>query len=143
MENETKPNKKNKLLIAGGIIAILLIGINIGNSSNKSESPSYSSSDSTDVVTPEKPTMSTDEIFITVLRNNNNSIIDSADDQTLIELGKQVCTTLDAGNSVTDIMYALVGSSDGSESSDYWDFAGMMIGAGVAAYCPEYTNQLG
>lgn len=140
MENEKKL-KKNQILIAGGVILVLVIGIIIGNSGHKNESAPIDSGSSQ--VIPEKPATSIDDIFLITIHSNNNTIIEASSDADLIALGKQVCTTLDAGNTVNSIMLALVGSSTGNESDSYWEFAGIMIGAGVAAYCPEYNDQIG
>lgn len=149
MENEPNDKRTTKLLIAGGAVLALIIAGTIGAAINSSkESSTTSSSDYSAVepvpVEPEPVSpISLDEQYLFAVHYTDNYLIEANTDADLIAIGKQVCTTLDAGNTVQDLMLSLVGASDGTESDAYWEFAGIIIGAGVAAYCPEYSYQIG
>lgn len=62
--------------------------------------------------------------------------IDSISDADLLEVGKAPCGLLDDGLSVEDIYAAMI-----AEDVDA-DFGGVIVGAGVAAFCPEYQDEL-
>lgn len=145
MDNKLTPkNLKIVLIAVAAVFALVLVsaiavGISKAGSSNEA-TPDYS------VIKPEPEpveTMSIDDQYLFTLHYIDNYIIESTADSDLVALGKQVCSALDAGNSVQDLQWGLVSSADGSETDAYWEFAGAVIGAGVAAYCPEYNYQIG
>jgi hypothetical protein len=80
-----------------------------------------------------------DEQFIYDLRNVGDSNIDGQSDSSLLELGHNICSALDEGNTVTDLINYLVnsGSITGIERT-----AGTLIAASVTDLCPEYTGQV-
>lgn len=143
MENENKPKNFRTLAIVGGVVVSLVLAGTIGAAISSNKSGTTSSSDYSAVEPAPVDTLSVDDQYLAVLHGFNNYIIEDNTDADLIALGKQVCTTLDAGNTVQDLQLALIGGSDGTESDSYWEFAGAVIGAGVAAYCPEYSGQIG
>lgn len=147
MENNTE-NKKpqiNKLVIVGGVVTALIFAGILGSAIGSNKSDTTVSSDYSAVEPAPAPveTLSVDDQYLAVLHGFNNYIIENNTDADLIAIGKQVCTTLDAGNTVEDLQWALIGGADGTETDSYWEFAGAIIGAGVAAYCPEYSGQIG
>lgn len=140
---EDNKNIKKYIIAGGAVIALVLAGIIGGAISSTNASKETPTSDYTVVEPDPVETLSTDDQYLAVLHSFGNYVIESNTDADLIAVGKQVCTALDAGNTVQDLQLALIGGSDGTESDAYWEFAGAVIGAGVAAYCPEYNYQIG
>lgn len=143
---ENKPNLKKYAIAGGAVVALVLagtIGGAISSNNSRTTTPDYSAVEPAPVEPAPIETLSVDDQYLAVLHSFNNYIIEDNTDADLIALGKQVCTTLDAGNTVEDLQWALIGGADGTESDSYWEFAGAVIGAGVAAYCPEYQYQIG
>jgi hypothetical protein len=142
MEQEKTPLTKRRGF-AFVVVGLLLVIVYLIGSANKpattDAAPAPQETQSVEVA----PELTTDDIYLQVLHSFNNPIIEANTDADLIALGKQVCSTLDSGATVQDIMLNLVGSADGTEDDSYWEFAGAMIGGGVSAYCPEYSNQIG
>lgn len=144
METENIFNKYRTAFIVGGTVVALVTAGLVGSAiSSKDNASTTTSSDYTVVEPAPVETLSVDDQYLAVLHSFGNYVIENNTDADLIAVGKQVCTALDAGNTVTDLSLALIGGSDGTESDAYWEFAGAVIGAGVAAYCPEYEYQIG
>lgn len=140
---EDNKNIKKYIIAGGAVVALVLAGIVGGsissnNSAKETPTPDYT------VVEPEPvEPISLDEQYLFAVHYADNYIVESNTDADLIAIGKQTCDTLDTGLTVQDLMFALVADADGSESDAYWEFAGIIIGAGVATYCPEYSYQIG
>lgn len=74
-----------------------------------------------------------DSVFVDAIRKNYSGSLDSVSDAQIIKLGKTMCTSLDKGNSIEDIILA-AGDTIGYQN------AGLFIGAAVPVYCPEHTG---
>ena len=78
-----------------------------------------------------------DIAFVTVLENEG--IFKSASDDSVIELGHDVCGAVDRGSDLADV--ARVFLRHGSSLTPRK--AGFFVGASITAYCPEYKYLLG
>lgn len=97
------------------------------------------------VTEKEEVQVSPEQQYIDSLRSIDNVYIDNVPDESLIDLGYTLCSALDEGYSVEDIIWELVYGSFGEENGDDPDamaFAGAVIGAGVKNLCPEYLSEL-
>lgn len=72
--------------------------------------------------------------YIAAIRSGTTTM-SSATDAKLVETGKQVCVSLDAGNSVGSVVS--VATSVASNGEEAYDL-GFLIGAAVYNFCPEY-----
>lgn len=72
--------------------------------------------------------------YIAAIRSGTTTM-SSATDAKLVETGKQVCVSLDAGNSVGSVVS--VATSVASNGDEAYDL-GFLIGAAVYNFCPEY-----
>lgn len=138
---ENKVNNKVKqigLVLLGFVVVLFLIG------SLSSDSGSSTASDT--VVTqptPEDtyiaPTYTPEEQYLMDIHNVGDYTIDRQSDSALVELGHNVCSALDSGGTVIELVRYLAnsGAIDGIEET-----AGVLIGASVRDLCPEYTGQV-
>ena len=72
-----------------------------------------------------------DLAYLAVLDDNS---ITSTSEDFAIDMGYEICGAMDSGASIYDVAVAL---EDYSSLSDYDN--GVVIGAAIGAYCPEYT----
>jgi hypothetical protein len=75
----------------------------------------------------------TDDPYIQVL--NNEGIGHRAPRDKLIQLGHEICDDMSKGKSPVDEATGLYNSADLSQHD-----AGTLVGAAVAAYCPQYKS---
>lgn len=78
---------------------------------------------------------STDELYLSTVRKQYPEAT-AIDDKTLLGIASSACQVFRDGGTFRDIADALV---TGSDTPDALVFA---VGAGVAAYCPEYATRL-
>lgn len=97
---------------------------------------------------PTQPPLSDDEIMelaYVVLVRTLHPTFAVQDDATLIELGHTVCKVIaeDAGGDVrtAQLLLAVVMVGDGYDE-EFIGAVGGLMGAAVAAFCPEYESQL-
>lgn len=109
-----------RLVIAGVVTIISLSGC--GNSET----------DNRNVVVQER---SDSDIFVDIVRDNVPSS-SALNDRELVEFGNSICDALDDGNSLGAI--GMVGVQSGMRPQDI----GFIIGASVAAFCPEYEDDI-
>jgi len=83
----------------------------------------------------EAPTQDKDAQYLEFVRDQDSSLR-GVEDDLLLETGKAGCEALDAGATMEDVLWEVV-SSDIDP-----DLGGLLLGAGVAAFCPEYSNEL-
>ena len=136
-------NKKIAVLSA----SILSLGLLLAGCSSEG-SPQPTVTVTKDAVTPsqqptEAPALTTEDAYIENLRSWGNYYVDINSDETLITTGYSVCTDLDDGYNVTDIISEILLSPDfDSSDSEAVEYVGLILGASVAAFCPEYTYQI-
>lgn len=113
-------------------------------SSNNSAAPdpTYTpTSEPTPTYIPEpEPTYSTDEIYVSVIRQEYPYYASLYSDSELVNIGKTGCQYFADGGTFEELAYYLVATIDAPE--DAFGFMGFVIGSGVAAYCPEYKYLL-
>jgi hypothetical protein len=76
-----------------------------------------------------------DQLYLSTVREGAPSFAD-IDDATLIEFGQAVCSGFDGGATFTEL--ATMGLDSGLDNIDL----GFTMGVAVAAYCPEYEDEL-
>lgn len=131
----------NKRTIAiAAAIAFSILSLSACSSSSSEPNPPADNFYSEPPV-PEIPATTPEEDFITTLRSFDNYIIAVTDDYELIKLGNQTCSILDMGYTIQDIMNELVYNSSLSTEEDF-EFAGLIVGAGVRHFCPEYITEV-
>lgn len=129
---------KQKLIIGAAVVGVLLFGVAIGNSSkNNTSAPSSQSQ----VTEPPAPTYSDEDYFLAEVRSSGNAYVANADDASLISIGKQTCGLLDDGYTVLEIATYLVENGT-SNDSEFYEFEGIVMGAGIRNFCPEYSGQI-
>lgn len=131
-----------KAPIIGGTISALALILALTGCSSPSAGPDYSQPAPTqDYVAPVAPVVTPEESYLIGVRAYSNVYIQNASDIQLLEVGESVCSALDAGNSVTDVITYLAFNS-GNEDDAYYEMAGLVIGAAVYNLCPEYISQI-
>lgn len=120
-------------IILAGTLAMILTGC---ASQSSQANPAQTI---TEFATPDF--QSQEEQYIAHIRSLGNMYIDNNTDQALIDIGGQVCTTLDSGYSVDEMVTALINSGTFSTTEQY-EFAGIIVGAGVKYFCPEYITEV-
>lgn len=116
--------------------AAIALALTIGAcTSDFDSSTSDDTSTGSEQVTPEQ---STDDMYLQVLDDDGVPNVD-ANRHNLIELGKSACDDLDDGQTIEDLANQVVGNLP-----DGWTYenVGTVIGAGIAAYCPEHQDQI-
>ena len=78
-----------------------------------------------------------DDQYLQTLRLRGLGWADGAD-QTMINVGRAVCTDFDGGDTATQTIGDVKKSSLGLSSGG----ASIIVGAAVAAYCPQYRSKL-
>lgn len=124
---------KNKL-IAGSLIALSALFLT-GCSSSSEPAPVV-----TKTVTAE-PELTPEQEYIENIRSFGNYYVDNNSDADLISLGQQACTVLDSGYTIEDLVNQFVYDSNLS-GDEQFEFVGIIIGAGVRHFCPEYITEV-
>jgi len=84
---------------------------------------------------------SPEDTFLTDLHDMSNPYIDTTSDEDLLDIGNTVCSALDEGNTVEDLVTYL--STSGTfDTTEQAEAGGMIIAAAVVDLCPEYTSQV-
>lgn len=122
-------NKKILLAILP-ITALLLTGCSSGTAEPTATKTVYT-----------QPELTTDEQFLIQVRSTYNQYAVASSDSDLIALAHQTCDIFDMGYTVDDIVNQLI-SSGNFTTQDEFEFAGLVVGAGVKYYCPEYISVL-
>lgn len=81
------------------------------------------------------PSISKSDLYLNTVRDEYPEL-ESVDDSLLITYAKNTCDLLENGASGTDIFNAVLESGIDVEVGAY------ITGAGVQAYCPEYSDEL-
>ena len=81
-----------------------------------------------------------DSDYLTVLHSLNDPVIEAANESDLVSIGHSTCDLLDQGNSITDIVTYLVTTNSYTDAETY--AIGEIMGAGVAAFCPQYVAEV-
>jgi hypothetical protein len=69
-----------------------------------------------------------------------NRVLEQIPDHKKIAFGKEVCRSFSEGMSFED--FAMKVAQNYDSSSTTVEIAGRLVGAGVGAYCPEYSDKL-
>jgi hypothetical protein len=85
--------------------------------------------------------LSSEDKYLADLHDMGNIYIDSTSDADLLEIGNTVCSALDEGNTIEDLITYL-SASDTFDNTDQAEAGGMIIAAAVVDLCPEYTSQV-
>lgn len=125
--------KIKKFVLVAAAAALLLTGCASTANPTKTVTvePTY---DDTIVASPE-------EIYLNAVHSVNNYYIENNTDADLVALGRTLCSTLDQGATVMEVVEGLVATGDYNDTESQ-EFAGVTIGAAVSAFCPEYSYQL-
>lgn len=73
-----------------------------------------------------------EQAFLTLIQSEFGSV----DDATALRLGKAVCSALDSGAGLIQVGNIII--DNGFSASE----AGTLVGASVAAFCPEYESDI-
>jgi hypothetical protein len=85
--------------------------------------------------------LSPEDTFLTDLHDMGNSYIDTTSDADLLDIGNTVCSALDEGNTIEDLVTYLY-TSGTFDTTEQAEAGGMIIAAAVVDLCPEYTSQV-
>lgn len=124
--------------IAGFMVAVMVGFSFAGCSTGDSEQPTATVTVTAEPTpeTPEAPMGSvSDEMFADLIRQNTNAF-DNASDQQIVKAAEAGCSYFDEGATFEQAAMVIVESG-----VDVYD-GGFLLGAGVANYCPEYTDLL-
>ena len=131
----------NKTMSAIALSAIALFGL-AACSSEATPAPTVTVTQKAPTPTQE-PALTTEDYYIQNLRSFGNYYVEANSDATLIDTAYSVCTDLDSGYTVTDIVSEILLSPEfDATDSEAVEYVGLIIGASVAAFCPEYTYQI-
>jgi hypothetical protein len=109
--------------------ALLAVGLTACDPAEDATDPP--ASDSSSSLDPD----TLDQLYLSTVREGAPTFA-GIPDATLIEFGEAVCTGFDNGRSFSEL--ATMGLDSGLNNIDL----GFTMGAGVAAYCPEYSDEL-
>lgn len=114
------------------LVVLVLAGCSTSNSPaptvtvTESSAPNYG--------TPE-------DAFINSLRTSGNVYLENIGRASALKVAHETCSLLDQGYTLIDILQALVDSGQFT-TSDQQQAVGFLIGAGIQAFCPEYSYQV-
>ena len=102
---------------------------------------------STVTVTQQAPaptqTQSLDDKVLEVLRSQGNSYLNNASDAQLLDLSSQICPILNNGVTVRQLLVQLANQfATDNADPELVSAAGIIVGVSVAAYCPQYSDQV-
>lgn len=80
-----------------------------------------------------------DQLYLNAVRLEGSNMLKNSSDAALIEAGKETCNVLDSGVTLDTLAYQLL--SDPSVEVSPEDI-GILIGGGVAVYCPQHQGQV-
>lgn len=133
---------KKYLTVISIIVGILALALILSGCSSNSGTPQATVTVTQEPTDTYEPPVRTDEdVFIDDMRSVDNWIIDGNTDSDLIDLGWMVCSVLDEGYTIEDIVYELIGSGTVASDAEI-EFAATLIVAAVYDLCPEYSNQV-
>ena len=93
--------------------------------------------------TPPAQPLDVSALFVPFIRAEYPAL-DVIDDQTLIDAAREVCARLDAGEPFTSVVWDIAEQTTAQGLSDDQVAAvGGMVGAGVEAFCPHQSWQVG
>ena len=133
-------NNKTVLLVASGV-ALLLVAFFVGASSseNKTTTPAPRP---TSTWTPDpEPVYSDEYLYLDAVNEYGNSIIRSASDSDLLDMGWSVCDVLDMGYDINDIADEFIYNSTLSTEAEFAAL-GTIVGGAVLYLCPEYAYMI-
>ena len=87
------------------------------------------------------PVVTPEESYLVAVHSQYNVYIESSTDSALLDIGRQVCTTLDSGYTISEVITYLAVNGE-SDDQDFYAMEGIVIGAAVYNLCPEYMNQV-
>lgn len=122
------------LILMVSMVALLSTGctVQVGGTSAPSASVSSTPSDA-----PETSVEDPDTLFLSVVRDEYPEL-NSVADHDLVQIAKDACTMLDNGGGIDDL-FNVFGNSGNDDVDGTMAF---IIGAGIVAYCPEYSDQV-
>lgn len=126
-----------KKLIAVASTLLLIIGVT-GCSSNSSSTPVPDPTYTSEPDPTPTHVYTTDEIYVSTVREFSPYYASFYTDSELINIASSACQYFRDGGDFETLAYSLVASLDSSDP-DFFSFVGFTIGAGVAAYCPQYS----
>ena len=92
-----------------------------------------------------EPTLADKEyMFLETVRNSGVTWLMVADSNELLDLARQTCQILDSGYTVDELIQTVAEGfvNDGlTNDPELYEGTGFLIGASVAAFCPQYGNQ--
>lgn len=136
MENNKKP------LLIGGAIALAAVAFMLGSSNGTTNNTAPSPEISADTWTPEPaPAYTDDELFLNTVNGYGNSVIANIADSDLLEMGYQVCSVLDEGYTIEDIVNEFIYNSSLSTDAEF-EAVGLIVGSAVRNLCPEYVSMV-
>lgn len=128
-----------KILIV--VVTVGVIGV-IGSNGNANSDTTTAPQDTTNYYVPQETyapdttVPNREDIFWSVVQDEMGNRYSR---QAVLDVAKSACKTLRNGGTFADIMGALAATSNDSQ---FLNDAGFVIGAGVAAFCPEYMDDL-
>jgi hypothetical protein len=128
--------KNQKPLFIGGAVLLAAVAFMFGSSNSATNNNTSPAPEVTNEWTPE-PVYTDEEQFLNSVNGHGNPVIANIPDSDLLEMGYQVCSVLDEGYTVDDIIYEFVYNSNLSSDSEL-EAVGLIIGASVGSLCPEY-----
>lgn len=133
---------RQKYTVIAGIAVLLTAGCTVPVDDTPAPRETVIETAAPDPVETEEPEFddaTIEDLYLITVRDGLRASypdIDTISDAELIDLGKQTCDLLNGGFSLEEIMIeVLAGDTDA-------EFAGAIMGAGIAAFCPEHQSQI-
>ena len=136
---------KKPLIAVLGAMTLAVSLTACGSSTDTSATDTYNTPAPVVTVTeqaePSSGFTNAEDEFLSDVHGVNNSVIESNNDETIVETGHVICDALDEGNTVDDVVTYLSNTGDYSTDNQV-EFAAAMITGSVINLCPEYKYQL-
>ena len=132
-------------LVAVGVL-VSACGAGIGGQTNTVTVTATPTALPQPIPLPTEPTVADKEyMFLETMRNSGVTWLMVADTDQLLDLAYQTCQILDSGYTVDELVQALATgfAEDGmGNDPELYEGTGFLIGASVAAFCPQYGYQI-
>lgn len=132
----------NKIVLSGALVSVAILA---GCSSQPATSPAPTVTITEQAIpTPTMTQPSAQEEYVNSIRSIGNPLLNSATDYQLLDMGNSVCSALDGGMTINQIINYMAEqmTASGMNSETELQAAGIIIGAAVYHLCPQYSNQI-
>lgn len=129
------------------VLSVLFLASCFGSSDEVQNSQSTTVSEPAPAYTPavevpavEEPALTNEQLYINGVRAVGGNYVAAATDAKLVDLGETVCTTLDSGISVVDMVASLTVTTI-QDDADMLDLVAGTVAGATMYLCPEYYEE--